>query len=111
MLPAFFAALPRASRQANVLRPPGAPVLDPRITLLNRSLELQVAGAEGDAFLVHMPGGFVDATGVARTKGGRKPSEYHGCWDNAPDIEPRVSFKAVRHAALPSTPRAPAGSS
>ena len=93
-----FAAPPAAMGDAAHALLPSGPQLDPRITL-NRSAEVQITDEEGDAFVAHLPNGFVDADGVARGRRGLKPSAYHGCWENTDAIPERITFKAVRRRA------------
>jgi len=76
-------------------------VLDPRVEVPRPNAELFVSDAEGDAFVAHLPSGWVDADGVARTASGAVTGDYHGCWLNAPGIRPQQAMRhALRDASL-----------
>ena len=92
----------RASLRLHVPPSPvSTAVLDPRIEVPRANAELFVSDAEGDAFVAHLPSGWVDADGVARTASGAVTGDYHGCWLNAPGIRPQQAMRhALRDASL-----------
>ena len=65
------------------------------------SAELYVSDADGGSFVAHLPSGWVDANGVARTASGAMTGAYHGCWHNAQNIRQQQAIRrALRDASL-----------